>query len=275
MQIKILGTGAAEGFPGLFCECPICSRARKAGGKNIRSRACVKIDEDILIDLPPDILQQSHRAGFSLASIQHLLITHGHRDHFTPSELHWRDEPFAHWDQQPPLHIYGNTYVGELLRDSFNDELTDHNIHFHTIRPFVPFTFGTDSVTPIEANHLPEHGALNYILTRQNRNLLLAFDTGWYGDRSWSALDGWELDLVLMECTNGLHHDPASEHLSVEAVKNMRAELLKRGCLRDDTRFITLHFSHNGGLLHEDLEERFLNTGIEVGYDGLMLESSD
>ena len=75
MRVHILGSSAAEGFPALFCECPACRRARKAGGKNIRSRVCLRIDEDILIDLPPDSLGQAHRAGFSLASIQHLLIS--------------------------------------------------------------------------------------------------------------------------------------------------------------------------------------------------------
>ena len=75
MRIRILGSAAAEGFPALFCECKTCRRARSIGGRNLRSRTSVQIDETILIDLPPDILSQVQREGFSLASIAHILIT--------------------------------------------------------------------------------------------------------------------------------------------------------------------------------------------------------
>lgn len=39
MKLQYLGTAAAEGFPGMFCNCTACERARKAGGKNIRTRS--------------------------------------------------------------------------------------------------------------------------------------------------------------------------------------------------------------------------------------------
>lgn len=272
MRIQILGTGAAEGFPALFCDCSTCARARAAGGKNIRSRLCLRIDEDVLIDIPPDLLGQAHRSGFSLAGIQHILVTHSHRDHFTPSELYWRDEPFAVWKERPPLHIYGVPDVGEVLGEEFDDDLIDHDIHFHTVRPFVPFEAGSFEVTPIEANHAPERGAVNYLLSHGGRNLLVAFDTGWYGERSWAALDGRKFDIVIMECTNGLIDDPDAEHLSVEGVKRMHAELTRRGCLGSATQFITVHFSHSGLLLHEELEQRLAPLGIEAGYDGQIVE---
>jgi phosphoribosyl 1,2-cyclic phosphate phosphodiesterase len=204
MRVHILGTGAAEGFPALFCECATCGRARAAKGKNLRSRLCLRIDEDLLIDFPPDAVTQAHRNGFSLAGIRHLLVTHSHRDHFAPGELHWRDEPFAVWEEKPALHVYGVPHVGEVLRAAFDDDPAEHGIEYHIVRPFTSFQAGSFEVTPIEATHAPERGAVNYILSsRGGRNGLIAFDTGWYGERSWSALNGWKFDLVVMECTNG------------------------------------------------------------------------
>ncbi|HBJ10614.1 MAG TPA: carbon-phosphorus lyase, partial [Ruminococcaceae bacterium] len=38
MKFQYLGTAAAEGFPGMFCSCDTCEKARKAGGRNIRTR---------------------------------------------------------------------------------------------------------------------------------------------------------------------------------------------------------------------------------------------
>jgi len=275
MRVHILGTGAAEGFPALFCDCLTCRRARAAGGKDIRSRVCLRIDEDILIDMPPDLLAQTHQAGFSLASIRHVLITHTHRDHFTPSELMWRDEPFAAWQEPHTLDIYGPPHVGEMLRRAFDDDPADHDIHYHTVRPFAPFGAGDFKVTAVEANHARDRGTVNYVLSRGDRNLLLAFDTGWYAEQSWVALDAFKFDLVVMECTNGLADDPDAEHLSVAGVKRMHGELTRRGCVDSNTRFITVHFSHNGGLLHHELEQQLAPLRIEVGYDGLIVEVSE
>ena len=54
MKIRYLGTAAAEGWPALFCSCPICTHAREHGGKNLRTRTQAILDDDLLIDFPPD-----------------------------------------------------------------------------------------------------------------------------------------------------------------------------------------------------------------------------
>ena len=54
MKITFLGTAAAEGFPALFCNCEYCREARRLGGKNIRTRSQCLINENMLVDFPPD-----------------------------------------------------------------------------------------------------------------------------------------------------------------------------------------------------------------------------
>ena len=54
MQLHYLGTAAAEGFPGLFCDCDTCRRARAEGGRSLRTRSQALIDGRLLIDLPAD-----------------------------------------------------------------------------------------------------------------------------------------------------------------------------------------------------------------------------
>ena len=34
------GTGASEGVPSPFCDCPMCNYAREHGGKDVRKRSC-------------------------------------------------------------------------------------------------------------------------------------------------------------------------------------------------------------------------------------------
>ena len=272
MRVQILGTGAAEGFPALFCECESCRCARMAGGKNIRSRVSLRIDREFMVDLPPDTLGQSQRCHDSLADIRHLLVTHCHRDHFAPSELNWRREPFAYYAKRNPLNIYGAPPVGVSLQAAFKHDLSVANIQWQPIEPFVAFHADSAIVTPIEASHAPDSGAVNYIFSNRGHTVLLAFDTGWYGESSWEELARWRFDLVIMECSHGAKPNPGSEHLSFDEVVNMRERLLKQGCLKEAHRYLTLHFSHKSGLLHNELEDLFRNTGIEPAFDGMVVE---
>ena len=116
MHIRLLGTAAAEGWPALFCRCDNCRRARAAGGKNLRSRASVCVDDVFQFDFGPDtylhVLQ-----GHALAEVRHLIFTHSHFDHLSPAELACRLPPFAHGQDQP-LAIYGHDRVLDRIRGS-------------------------------------------------------------------------------------------------------------------------------------------------------------
>ena len=60
MKIKFYGTAAAEGFPGMFCSCETCEKARKAGGKNIRTRSQTVINNELMIDFSADTYLHTH-----------------------------------------------------------------------------------------------------------------------------------------------------------------------------------------------------------------------
>ena len=93
MKIQYLGTAAAEGYPALFCECENCTKAKKLGGKNIRSRSQALIDDKLLIDYNADTNLHYITHKFNLPNIKHCLITHGHHDHFYPMDLLARSGP--------------------------------------------------------------------------------------------------------------------------------------------------------------------------------------
>ncbi|MFQ6133720.1 MAG: hypothetical protein ACE5R4_16890, partial [Armatimonadota bacterium] len=64
-------------------------------------------------------------------------------------------------------------------------------------------------------------------------------------------------------------------HMGVPAVIEARQELEKRGALAPNCRFFATHFSHNGGALHEELEELLAPHGIAPAYDGLELDLTE
>jgi len=49
----------------------------------------------------------------------------------------------------------------------------------------------------------------------------------------------------------------------------VKERMLAEGMATPETRFIATHFSHNGGLLHAELEERLCPAGFQVAYDGM------
>jgi len=81
MKVRFLGTAAFEGIPSLFCGCALCAKAKQIGGKELRTRTSVMIDDDLKVDFPPDTLLHMHRDGIDLDQVKDLLFTHSHSDH--------------------------------------------------------------------------------------------------------------------------------------------------------------------------------------------------
>jgi phosphoribosyl 1,2-cyclic phosphate phosphodiesterase len=271
MKIEILGSAASEGMPALFCECPICREAAARGGKNVRTRTSLMIGEKHKVDLPPDTFFHSLRRGKPFSKVEHLFITHSHRDHFYPEELRLRAEPFAFVQSPRPLYIYGTETIGERTEEALGSPLPD-GLVFHPVELFHSFTAGAIEVLPVKASHKDDELCLNYVFSFRGRGFLQAFDTGWYEDDTWSALAGLMLDAAIIECTAGKLDEPPTAHLGIRDILRMKKKLMELRALRPDAAVVATHFSHIGGLLHEDLEQALSPAVIQVAYDGMILE---
>lgn len=69
MKLKYLGTAAYEGVPSLFCDCVVCRKSKRTGGKNLRSRSQALVNDDLLIDFPADTVWHSHAYGLDWMSV--------------------------------------------------------------------------------------------------------------------------------------------------------------------------------------------------------------
>ena len=81
MKIKYLGTELLKVGPVFFVIVSIAGGKEK-GGKNIRTRSSVLIDDDLMVDFPPDSYWHIVNYGIDASQIKHLVITHSHQDHF-------------------------------------------------------------------------------------------------------------------------------------------------------------------------------------------------
>ncbi|HHT26105.1 MAG TPA: hypothetical protein GXZ82_02495 [Firmicutes bacterium] len=97
-------------------------------------------------------------------------------------------------------------------------------------------------------------------------------DSGWHPEESWAAHAGHVFDIVIIDCTNG-NAGTWWGHGSVGEAIEIKNRMLAEGTAHANTQFVVNHFSHNGGLLHHELEELLAGTGILVGYDGMIIEA--
>ena len=274
MQIQYFGTAAAEGWPGLFCRCGVCERARQAGGKNLRTRSQALIDGKILVDFPADTYLHMLRDGLDLPSIHTLILTHSHQDHWYPEDLAFRGEGFSH-DIDGMLDIYGNDACAARLRAILpivgQGMMDAMQARYHEVTAFSPFTAEGYTITPLRALHNRAENCLIYLIEKDGKALLYANDTGLFPEDTWEYLRGGRLDLVSMDCTMQQVKE-GTNHMGIEDNVELCARLKELGCLHEGTKYVVTHFSHNGGLLHEELEERVRPYGFLVAYDGLTVD---
>ena len=269
MKVFFLGTGSAEGFPALFSDSPINREARRRGGKDLRTRSSILVDETIKIDLPPDTLSHAHRyPQIEFARLQHLLFTHSHDDHFAVRELQYLSPNFAP-DRKSPLNVYATNELIRKMIPEMAHFFEAAPLRFHTIAPFEEITVGALRVTPLLAHHKHDELCLNFVFRDGERSFLYASDTGWYDEITWEYLLSLSLDLVVVECGKGIAESVYDGHMSLDDCIRMKEKLVTAGGLPDAAPFLLTHLCHTGLLLHDELSERCAPHGIAVAYDGL------
>lgn len=238
----------------------------------MRSRSDALLDDDFKIDFNSDTLLQMQRARRSLAGLKTLVFTHQHSDHFTPQEMQWVCPSFSQTPPSQPIAIYANAPIIAALRE--NPILPSRNDEFFTLHLMEALqkvvTNEGDEILPLPADHV--EGAFVLRIKRGDKTIFYGHDSGLYPEETLNALsDGTPLDIALLDCTCGGLKTGNRGHMDVAGVLQMAQELRERGAITDNTHVIVTHFSHNGGLLHEELTQTFLPHRIQVAFDGMTI----
>ena len=284
MRLTYLGTAAAEAAPALFCRCEHCLYARKVMGREIRTRSGAILDGVIKLDFGPDSYMQELKYGLDYSRVHSLLITHSHEDHFDLSEVLCRREVCAHLPEgEPPMTVYGNAKVGEMLRGRMGDMLA-----FRRLTTFETVDVEGYQVTPLQAVHCVNRDggeypvayrgktlfrweeAFIYLIEKDGQRLLYAHDTDELTEDNIAFLREKRLDLVSLDCTNGYLEVEYVGHMGAQDDLNMRARLMDAGAADENTVFVANHFSHNGLKPFAVMEEML--PGFRVAYDGMTVE---
>ncbi|MCL1793667.1 MAG: MBL fold metallo-hydrolase [Oscillospiraceae bacterium] len=274
MEFRYLGTGAAECWPALFCSCENCKRAAEAGGKNIRTRSQALIDDNLLIDLPPDTYFHIIQNGLDLKKIRHILFTHAHEDHFYPYDLHRAYPPFAYNENKGrinKINIYGNKTIAGYAKEFENYK---DILEFREIRAFEKFEAGNYAITPLKADHDFSQECFIYAIEGKQTKILYANDTGYFPEETWNyfkRVSGEKkFDFVSLDATYGIA-DSRRGHMGIAAGNDVKRRLCEIGAAGQNTVFCFNHFSHNGGKIYDELVPIAKQMGFLVSHDNMSL----
>lgn len=283
MIITFLGTSAANAFPEAFCKCTNCEQARAFGGSSLRKRSSLLVNDDLLIDLGPDIMATSQMHGCSLVNVQYCLQTHPHADHLDLSHLLSRSPEYGVVGA-PGLNFYAShetlqraaqTFIRDLSGDSLlsPDTQKNLNLEIHSIEPLQPFTFGRYRVIAFPANHAPTMGAMLYTVESDKRCIFYGTDTAALLEQTWQAFHQHKMqfDVVILDHTYG-PEQPGSDHLSASQVIEHVTRMRNEGLLAQNARAFATHIAHEGNPAHPELVNFAKKHGYEIAYDGLILE---
>ncbi len=275
MKIKIYGTAAAEGFPGMFCSCKVCENARRLGGKNIRTRSQALINDDLLIDFSPDTYLHVLNYGLDLRPVKACLITHGHDDHLYPYDLQYRIHGYAYFEDEEnkkPLRIFATKNSSTEINRVLNmDKHSDKNaLKPEIIEKFKPYNIEGYKVTALSADHARHLDPVIYIIEKDGKSILWAHDTGYFLPETWDYIEnsGIIFDFVSLDCTCILNDNAYGNHMGLKACSDVKERLFKKNA-DDNTTFIVNHFSHNGGLCYDELVPVAGKMGFQVSFDGI------
>lgn len=273
MKITYYGTAAGEGWPGVFCQCPLCLEARRLGGRNIRTRSQTLINDDLLIDLSPDNQLHSLFYGLDLSRVRALLFTHSHSDHCYPEDLEFLREPYSH-TYTGRMQIYGNEAVAAAIQrtcGSLGGE--KERFDFHVLDVNRPLDVNGYRVLPLRATHARGELCMFYRVAQGDRALLYAHDTGVLTQENLDVLaeQPGTLNLVSFDCTSQKHRD-GQYHMGLIDAAEQKERLLSLGLADENTIWVVNHFSHNGGWLHEEISREAEKLGIVASYDGMSIE---
>jgi len=254
VKVTILGSGTSSGVPYISCPCSVCI-SDNAKNKRWRSSSFFQIGgKNILIDSSPDLRAQA--LANKIVQIDAVLYTHTHADH-----IHGIDDLRTfNFIQRQPIPIYGN-------RDTI-EEIVRRFGYIFSAKAYSPggkpqliaqIAEGDFEISGIKVQMIPlKHGKRDNVGYRIGNAAWLTDTNGIY-EEGYEKLKG--LDVLFIDA---LRKTPHESHNSLEnALKEIERIAPKRAVL--------IHLTHD---YDHDVDNRNLPAGVELGYDGMVVEAS-
>jgi adenosylcobinamide kinase / adenosylcobinamide-phosphate guanylyltransferase len=258
MDVTLLGTGNAAGWPHPFCTCSSCAAAYAEG--EIRAHTSALVDSVLLLDCGQDVARSAVRLGVRLDAIRYLLVTHDHHDHANGALLLLR-----HWaGRDEPLRVFGPASALDSLRPWLPPDET--RVEFTVVTGGDVLQLGHYTVQVLRADH-DSAGAVLYDIADPAHRMLYATDTG----PDFVTPPDARYDLLLLENAWGERPKPgATGHHSLATFGTTLARLRRAGVLDERSRMVAVHVGH-GDQAPSVLRKKLAAMDAELLNDGTLI----
>jgi phosphoribosyl 1,2-cyclic phosphate phosphodiesterase len=262
MRVTVLGSGTSHGVPSIGCDCAVC---RSTDPRDTRTRPSILIElperhgiRSILVDTSVDLRAQA--LAYGVRRVDAILFTHAHADHVFGLD----DVRRFNQLQKGAIACYGSATTLAALRRMFayvfdpNTPVGGGIPQLRLSEILGPFTLGGAEIVPVPVLH----GRLPVLGFRVGSFAYLT-DCNAIPDASWPLLtaDGGIRTLIV----DALRQRPHATHFSVDEALGVVRRL-------NPARAYFTHICHD--LAHAATNAR-LPAGVELAYDGLVLEIDD
>ncbi|MDH3627075.1 MAG: MBL fold metallo-hydrolase [Acidobacteriota bacterium] len=254
MRVTLLGTGTSTGVPVPTCCCSVCTSDDPRDNRLRPSALLEWPGASLLIDTSTDLRQQALR--YRIERIDAVLYTHAHADHM----LGLDELRLYNWRQKGVIPVFGNPTTLDALTQTFWYVFSDKPAE--STKPEIdrrlvdrPFELLGRQIIPVPLLH----GTLPILGFRIGKMAYLT-DVSEIPHESYGLLN--DLDTLIL---SALRERPHPTHLTVEQA----VETAKRIGAR---RTLFTHMSHE---VHHATIAAQLPSGIELAYDGLIVEIDD
>ena len=278
MKINVLGTAAATSMPLAFCNCSVCKNARKNGGKDIRKRSSIIINDEMLIDLGPDSINACSMYGIDAGKIKYLIQTHSHSDHFDAGHFVTRWSEYKSQNLQHLDIICSNGTAVDMNHwikenepslDLFDENCKkDLNYDLHILKHGESIRIDEYEITAINSKHDDRIEALMYIISYKGKNLLYGTDLLQITDEAWNIMKKYKLNIVFLDQTYGAGYNNGG-HLDETQVREIVKIMKDQNIIDNKSQVFATHISHEGNDIHNIIEEKARLHGYNIAYDGM------
>ena len=255
----------------MFCGCKYCEAARKQKGKSIRTRAGAQVDDSILIDFSVDAYHHIAHGGLDMSSIEYVLLTHSHADHFFAGNLVNALPPMAAADAVTHKYrFFGNEKCATMFEAALSEKsAADQYLSFTVVKDNEPVSLGDYVITPIATLHDPQEECFIYSIAKDGKTLLYGHDSAMFTPAVWQKLARHKFSCVVLDCTSVMQANAFESHMSFYDNLAIKARMLAEGMADENTSFIATHFAHTFNPLQERLEKEMFPHGFLPAYDGM------
>ena len=258
MRVRLLGTGASDGWPSPWCTCSSCRAALDQG--LVRGQSSALLDDRLMLDIGPEAPRAAVRAGVSLAGLDAVLVTHAHPDHHGTPAWMWRG-----WvGDRRPLTLLAPEAV---LADAH--ERLDDSVDARAVSAGDEVEVAGFGVRVLPAEHrCPGEAVLYDVTGPDGARLLWGTDTGPLSPEALELARDRDYDLVLLELTSA-HLE--NGHLDVTTWPQQVDALRAVGAVGRGTRLLAIHLGHDNPP-PDELDAMLASWGATAPRDGDVLE---